>query len=166
MNLAATMWAAFALAQTRQITLVKGSPTNYGTNGFDISWVDNSTQKYYLADRTNNAIDLVDAATDTFLGFIGQGQFTGSNPCPAQPKDLRHCAGPNGVVTDDLGHVWAGDGAGNIIESDAAKAGTAIIRRIPTGGKFRVDEMAYDPIDKILLASSDGDRRRFSPSSR
>ena len=37
------MWAAFALAQTRQITLVKGSPTNYGTNGFDISWVDNST---------------------------------------------------------------------------------------------------------------------------
>jgi DNA-binding beta-propeller fold protein YncE len=102
MILAATMWAPFALAQTRQITLVKGSPTNYGTNGFDISWVDNSTQKYYLADRTNNAIDLVDAATDTFLGFIGKGQFTGSNPCPAQPKDLRHCAGPNGVVTDDL----------------------------------------------------------------
>ena len=155
------MWAAFALAQTRQITLVKGSPTNYGTNGFDISWVDNSTQKYYLADRTNNAIDLVDAATDTFLGFIGKGQFTGSNPCPAQPKDLRHCAGPNGVVTDDLGHVWAGDGAGNIIESDAAKPGTAIIRRIPTGGKFRVDEMAYDPIDKILLASSDGDSPPF-----
>lgn len=129
------MWAAFALAQTRQITLVKGSPTNYGTNGFDISWVDNSTQKYYLADRTNNAIDLVDAATDTFLGFIGKGQFTGSNPCPAQPKDLRHCAGPNGVVTDDLGHVWAGDGAGNIIESDATKPGTVIIppyrRQIP-----------------------------------
>jgi hypothetical protein len=161
MILAATMWAPFALAQTRQITLVKGSPTNYGTNGFDISWVDNSTQKYYLADRTNNAIDLVDAATDTFLGFIGKGQFTGSNPCPAQPKDLRHCAGPNGVVTDDLGHVWAGDGAGNIIESDATKPGTVIIRRILTGGKFRVDEMAYDPIDKILLASSDGDSPPF-----
>ena len=26
-----------------QPVLVKGSPTNYGTNGFDISWVDNST---------------------------------------------------------------------------------------------------------------------------
>ena len=112
-TLALPTLAAFALAQTRQITLVKGSPTNYGTNGFDISWVDTSTQKYYLGDRTNNAIDLVDAATDTFLGFIGKGQYTGSKPCPAQPKDLRHCSGPNGVLTDNLGHVWAGDGAGD-----------------------------------------------------
>ena len=144
-----------------QPVLVKGSPTNYGTNGFDISWVDNSTQKYYLADRTNNAIDFVDAATDSFLGFIGKGQYTGTKPCPAQPKDLRHCAGPNGVVTDNLGHVWAGDGVGNIIEADATKPGTAIIRKIPTGGKFRVDEMAYDPIDQILLASSDGDSPPF-----
>src|SRR5260370_38426802 len=109
--------------------LGKGSPRNYGTKCVDISWVDNSAQKYYLADRTNNAIDLVDAATDTFLGFIGKGQYTGSKPCPADPKDLRHCSGPNGVVTDNLGHVWAGDGAGNIIEADASKLCTASIRK-------------------------------------
>ena len=96
--LATTLWVGFALAQTRQIVLVKNSPINYGTNGFDISWVDNSTQKYYLADRTNNTIDFVDAATDTFLGFIGKGQYTGTKRCPGQPKDLRHCAGPNGVA--------------------------------------------------------------------
>jgi len=52
---------AVAPVQARRVftqpVLVKGSPTNYGTNGFDISWVDNPTQKYYLADRTNNAID-------------------------------------------------------------------------------------------------------------
>jgi len=161
MTFATTTLAALALAQTHRITLVKDSPTNYGTNGFDISWVDNSTQKYYLGDRSNNAIDLVDAATDTFLGFIGKGQYTGSKPCPAQPKDLRHCSGPNGVLTDNLGHVWAGDGAGNIIEADATKPGTTIIRKIPTGGKFRVDEMAYDPIDQILMASSDGDSPPF-----
>jgi len=160
-SLAATILAALALAQSRHITLVKGSPTNYGTNGFDISWVDQSTQKYYLGDRTNNAIDLVDAATGTFIGFIGKGQYTGSRPCPAQPKDLRHCSGPNGVLTDNLGHVWAGDGAGNIIEADATKPGTAIIRKIPTGGKFRVDELAYDPIDQILMVSSDGDSPPF-----
>src|SRR5215471_18159829 len=118
MTLTIAALAALATAQTRQLTLVKGSPTNYGTNGFDISWVDNSTQKYYLADRTNNAIDLVDSATDTFLGFIGKGHYTGSRPCPNNPRDLRLCAGPNGVVTDDLGHVWAGDGDANIIESD------------------------------------------------
>lgn len=146
-------------AQARPIftepVLVKGSPTNLGA--FDVSWNDNATQRYYLADRTNNAIDLVDSATDTFLGFIGQGHYTGNRPCPGQPREMRHCAGPNGVVTDNLGHVWAGDGDGNIIEADASKVGTSIIRSIPTGGKGRVDEMAYDSINRILLAENDGD---------
>ena len=135
--------------------LVKGSPTNLGA--FDVSWNDNSAQRYYLADRTNNAIDLVDSATDTFLGFIGRGHYSGSRPCPGQPKELRLCSGPNGVVTDDLGHVWAGDGDGNIIEADATKPSTSIIRSIPTGGEGRLDELAYDPIDRILMAENDGD---------
>jgi DNA-binding beta-propeller fold protein YncE len=128
--LAATILTALALAQARNVSLVKGSPTNYGSYGFDISWVDAFTQKLYLTDRTNNAVDLVDAATDTFIGFIGKGQYSGSHACPGHPKDLRHCSGPNGVVTDDLGHVWAGDGAGNLIEAEATKPGTEIIRKI------------------------------------
>jgi hypothetical protein len=134
--------------------LVKNSPTNL--RAFDVSWNDNSTQKYYLADRTNNAIDLVDSATDTFLGFIGRGHYTGSRPCPAKPRELRLCAGPNGVVTDDLGHVWAGDGDANIIETDN-QPGTTIIRSIPTNGKGRIDEFAYDLKDRILMAENDGD---------
>ena len=134
--------------------LVKGSPTNLGA--FDVSWNDNATQRYYLADRTNNAIDVVDSATDTFLGFIGRGHYTGSRPCPGQPNELRLCAGPNGVVTDDLGHVWAGDGDANIIEADD-KPSTTIIRSIPTNGKGRIDEFAYDPKDRILMAENDGD---------
>src|SRR6266496_2960811 len=69
--------------------LVKGSPTNHSS--FDVSWNDNSTQRYYLADRTNNAIDLVDSATDTFLGFIGKGHYTGAKLC-AGTNDGRHCA--------------------------------------------------------------------------
>jgi hypothetical protein len=139
--------------------LIKGSPANHSS--FDVSWNDNSTQRYYLADRTNNAIDLVDSAADTFLGFIGKGHYTGAKACPGQPNDGRHCAGPNGVVTDNFGHVWAGDGEGNVIEADATKPGTAIIRSIPTGGKFRVDEMSYDPIDRILMVSNDGDSPPF-----
>lgn len=149
--------AALALAQAPIYPLVKGAPTNYGAYGFDISWLDANTQKYYLTDRTNNAIDYVDAATDTFIGFIGKGNYSGSHSCPGQPKNLRHCSGPNGVVTDDLGHVWAGDGAGNLIEADASKPGTEIIRKISTGGIHRVDELAYDSNDKILMVSSDGD---------
>jgi hypothetical protein len=151
--------AGYAAEQSRQLftepILIKGSPTNI--REFDVSWNDNSTQRYYLADRTNNAIDLVDSGTDTFLGFIGRGHYTGSRPCPAKRKDLVHCSGPNGVVTDDLGHVWSGDGDANIIEADATKPGTEIIRSIPTYGKGRIDEMAYDPIDRILMAENDGD---------
>src|SRR5262249_47801836 len=127
----ATAMAAWPVWAQDHIILVKNSPV---TSAFDISWIDSSTQRYYLADRTNNAIDLVDATTDTFLGFIGKGQYTGNRPCPGQPRDLRHCAGPNGVITDNLGHVWAGDGGGNIIEADAKKTGAPILRRIPTGG--------------------------------
>jgi hypothetical protein len=100
---------------------------------------------------------MVDSATDTFIGFIGRGHYTGSRPCPGRPREMRLCAGPNGVVTDDLGHVWAGDGDANIIEADATKPGASIIRSIPTGGKGRIDEFAYDPIDQILLAENDGD---------
>src|ERR1700737_3943231 len=75
--------ATLAQGQTQNISLVKGTPTNYGAYGFDISWVDSATQKYYLGDRTNNAIDLIDAASDTFIGFIGKGQYTGTKPCRA-----------------------------------------------------------------------------------
>jgi hypothetical protein len=133
--------------------MVKGSPTNL--RSLDVSWNDNARQRYYLADRTNNAIDLVDSATDTFLGFIGKGHYTGARLCPGT-NDGRLCAGPNGVVTDDLGHVWAGDGDANIIEADD-KPGTTIVRSIPTNGKGRIDEMAYDPTTHILLAENDGD---------
>lgn len=137
-----------------QPVLVKNSPTNL--RFFDVSWNDNAAQRYYLADRTNNAIDVVDSATDTFLGFIGKGHYTGARPCPGQPKEMRLCAGPNGVITDNLGHVWAGDGDANIIEA-ANKPGTSILRSIPTGGKGRIDEFAYDPIHRVLLAENDGD---------
>ena len=153
-----TVLPLLAIAQTSNIRPVKGTPM---TRAFDISWVDNSMQRYYLADRSNNAIDLVDAATDTFLGFIDRGNYTGSRPCPEQPRDLRHCSGPNGVLTDNLGHVWAGDGDGNIIEADATKPATTVLRKIATGGRFRVDELAYDPIHQILLASNDGDSPVF-----
>ena len=64
MRASATISAALDPGQTRQIALVKNSPTEYGTNGFDINWVDASIpQHFYLADSTNDAIDPVDTAT-------------------------------------------------------------------------------------------------------
>src|SRR5262249_39847829 len=62
----------------RAVTLIKviPVPVHAGNNtagalySFDISWVDQATQTYYLADRSNSAVDIVDAKTKTFLGQL------------------------------------------------------------------------------------------------
>src|SRR6266478_8594494 len=37
---------------------------------FDIGFVDQKTQRYYLADRSNKSVDIFDAKTDKFLGSV------------------------------------------------------------------------------------------------
>src|SRR5207237_2355267 len=55
-----------------QIALIKvpGAPLT----SFDISIVERSSQTYYLADRSNNAVDIFDASSNTFetrvAGFV------------------------------------------------------------------------------------------------
>src|ERR1700761_2696418 len=49
---------------------VDAANTTGGLYSFDISWVDQATQTYYLADRSNFAIDVVDTKTDTFVKQI------------------------------------------------------------------------------------------------
>jgi len=71
---------------------------------FDISWVDNERDRYYLADRSNNAIDVIDAVDGSFIKFLGQNTFAGVVTGPPTRS------GPDGVVTDNKGNVWAGDG--------------------------------------------------------
>src|SRR5260221_13967175 len=52
-------------------------PTNLAPlHGWDISWLDPSTQRYYLADRSNSSVDVVDAKSGTFLKAI-KGGFAG-----------------------------------------------------------------------------------------
>src|SRR5436190_793928 len=87
-------------ATYHQIALitVPGAPLT----SFDISVVERSSQTYYLADRSNKAVDIFDASSNTFetrvAGFVG---FTGNNDT----------SGPNGIVVlHDRGEVWAGDG--------------------------------------------------------
>ena len=78
---------------------------------FDISWFDPVLNKYFLADRNNKAIDVLDpndlaASVTQFLnpGFAG---FTGNNDT----------SGPDGVLTANnqhgaLGRRQPGEGLG------------------------------------------------------
>jgi len=111
----------------RQIALVTipGAPLK----SFDISWVDRSSQTYYLADRSNKGIDIINARNSTFVarigGFVG---FSGSN----------ETSGPNGVVVVHPRHeLWAGDGDSTVKVIDLETR--QIVKSIPTGGTKRAD---------------------------
>jgi hypothetical protein len=112
---------------------VSGKPLN----AFDISFVDQPSQTYYLADRSNARIDVVDARTSEVLKPIGAGLFVGADP---RGNDF---SGPDGVLEVHSRHqLWAGDGDStakvfNLKDPDEPP----IV--LFTGGKKRVDEMCY-----------------------
>src|ERR1700692_4335736 len=58
--------------------LVPGNPLR-----FDISWVDQATARYYLAEGGNAAVDVFDAENDLYLGRIGgfHGGGAAGDPC-------------------------------------------------------------------------------------
>jgi hypothetical protein len=61
---------------------------------FDISYVDEATHTYLLADRSNAAIDVFDTLTNKFVKFLQPSQpFAG-----AQPTSVATGSGPNGVI--------------------------------------------------------------------
>src|SRR5215831_19522491 len=101
----------FGLLKTIQIP---NNPTTNPSNKlqfFDISFVDSRNQRYYLADRSNAGVDVIDAANGVFLRRIGG--FTGEAFNHGTP-DNDH-SGPNGVVVvqpDNL--LFAGDGNSSV----------------------------------------------------
>src|SRR5258708_7522461 len=108
---------------------------------FDISWVDSASGRYYLADRTNASVDIFDSTTRQVLSQIGGFKgATGKNTT----------SGPDGIVVTYSGReLWAGDGDSTVKVVDLV-SGT-IAATISTGGKFRSDELAYDPKENLIL---------------
>src|SRR5215472_4212626 len=65
---------AFRLLTTIAINGTAASP-NTKMFSFDISWVDPTTNLYFLADRSNAALDVIDTKTNTLFGQIGGAAF-------------------------------------------------------------------------------------------
>jgi DNA-binding beta-propeller fold protein YncE len=123
---------------------------------FDISWVDYPSQTYYLADRSNNRIDRVDARTDTLLEPFGAGLFagfTGNNDT----------SGPDGILeVHSLHQLWVGDGFSRVHVFDARSGqvlDTISTAKCPTPkcDLFRADELAFDPKDHLIVIANDAD---------
>ena len=119
---------------------------------FDISFVERSSQTYYFADRSNKAVDIFDASSNTFetrvTGFVGFN------------VDNEH-SGPNGVVVvHDRDELWAGDGDSSVKVIDLRT--NTIVKSISTGGTARADEIAYDQKDKLILIANDAETVPFA----
>jgi hypothetical protein len=114
---------------------------------FDIGWVDDRSRSYYLADRSNARVAVIDADRAMYSHALGEGRFMGAAATGAT-------SGPNGVtVLEDRQEVWAGDGDSTIKVIDIRTG--ELVAAIGTGGNKRVDELAYDPKHSLVLAAND-----------
>src|SRR5437762_2869432 len=127
---------------------------------FDISYVDQATQTYYLADRSNKAVDVVDARTGQFLTQIF-ANFKGFTPC-SPPAGANDCAGPDGVVAA-FPFLFVTDGGSRVVSFDLRTNPPTKVGDVSTnpGDPLRADELAYDPQHGTLLVINNADDPPF-----
>jgi DNA-binding beta-propeller fold protein YncE len=115
--------------------------------GFDISWVDSVAGRYYLADRGTTSVDVIDTKHLQYLYSI---------PVAAAGNGVVAIQNPHDDVIDDpetAGELWVGDSASNVEVIDLKTR--SVVASISTGGVARADELAYDPLDHIVLIAND-----------
>jgi hypothetical protein len=116
--------------------------------------VDQARQLYFLADRSNKAVDVVDAKTDTFLKQIqpnnGHNPFAGISP----PAFSTGTAGPNGVTTAEPPYPWlfVTDAPSRVLCINFVTGDTVSEVTTMAGEPTRADELAYSPALGLILA--------------
>jgi hypothetical protein len=165
----ATSGAAFAACtgpgaptntETKCLTAVQipGNPLR----SYDISWVNPDRAEYYLGDRSNAGIDIIDTRHLTFKRTLGAGQFVGVKLNGAGTAVDNDHSGPDGVVSHGR-WLYAGDGDSTlkVFDLDAPNA-SALRQTLSTGGTARVDEMALTADGGLLLTVNNADDPPFA----
>jgi hypothetical protein len=144
--------------QTKCLTAIQISPGN-PIRSFDISWANPDRAEYYLADRSNLGIDVIDTKSLKFKRTIGG--FKGIVLNGSGGVDNNH-SGPDGVTSHGR-WLYAGDGDSTlkVIDLDAPTA-SAIKATISTGGTTRLDEMALTADGKLLLAVNNAENPPYA----
>jgi len=143
--------------QTKCLTAIQipGNPLQ----SYDISWVNPDRAEYYLADRSNAGIDVVNTQNLTFKrtipGFVGA-------KLNANGTVNNNISGPDGVVSHGR-WLYAGDGDSTlkVVDLDVPND-SAIKQSISTGGTTRVDEMALTTNGELLLAANNAEDPPFA----
>src|ERR1700732_5356762 len=136
--------------QTQCLTAIAipGNPLQ----SFDISWVNPDRAEYYLADRANKGVDIIDTAHMTFKKTIGG--FVGIKLNAAGTAVNNNTSGPNGVVSrGKCLYVGDGDSTVKVIDLDKGE----IVTTRSTHGSTRLDEMALTSDGKFLLAANNAE---------
>ncbi len=118
---------------------------------FDISSIDPKLGLYFLPDRSNNSVDVVNINERRVIGQVGG--FVG----PAGGNN--NIAGPNGTQPTGDGYLWAGDGDSTVKIID--ERSLLVVQTISTGGTARADSIGYDPKDHIAAVVNDADTPPF-----
>ena len=129
---------------------------------FDISWVDQTSRTYYLADRSNAVVDIVDTTSDILIAQLSPAPslaaFAGISP----PAFSTATAGPNGVTTS--GHcLFVTDAPSRVVSFDTAFFPPKPVNDVKTdpSSPNRADELAVDPKDSLILAINNADNPPF-----
>jgi hypothetical protein len=175
---AATMVHGTAFAQEETFQNVFQIIVPGGLNSFDIGFVDPKIGRYFLADRTNSAVDQVKTSNNT-IHQLAKGAFVGV-------QTGTNTSGPNGVITaNNHTEVWAADGVlcGNPAQNNACADATTsapqtsatqtsriqvidiktgqVTHTIDNGGQRRADELCEDPQHHVVLVANDDDSDLF-----
>jgi hypothetical protein len=144
--------------QTKCVTAITipGNPLT----SFDISWVNPNRAEYYLSDRSNSGIDIIDTTHLKFKRTIGG--FVGIKLNKTGTAVDNNHSGPDGVVSHGR-WLYAGDGDSTlkVIDLNAATA-SAIKQSVSTGGTTRLDEMAITGDGQLLIAANNAEDPPFA----
>jgi hypothetical protein len=177
--LAIPNWAAASVDEVFQQmghTVIPGQPLV----SFDISWVDQAVNDYFLADRSNKSIDIIPMIANPPVFQViptGVNAFAGpSSAAACASGSANDCAGPNGLITinnvtgSGQREIWVGDGP----TVNAAACGSStpcstvkvfsiagLTHTISTGGQFRADELCFDPVHHLVMIANDADSPPF-----
>jgi hypothetical protein len=145
--------------QTKCVTaiLIPGNPLQ----SFDISFVNPIRGEYYLADRSNAGIDIIDTNTLKFQRTIGG--FVGIVLNKTKTAVDNNHSGPDGVASHGR-WLYAGDGDSTlkVIDLSPSSKNNAIKQIINTGGTTRLDEMALTTDGNLLIAANNAEDPPFA----
>jgi hypothetical protein len=145
-----------ATTETKCLTAVQipGKPLR----SFDISWVDPDRAEYYLGDRSNAGIDVIDTTNNTFKRTIPG--FVGIKLLESGAVDNNQ-SGPDGIASHGR-WLYAGDGDSTLKVIDLnAPTASAIKQTISTGGTTRLDEVAVTTDGGLLLGANNAEDPPF-----